>query len=38
MNLDMDGIVVFSGLVCMVGIVDLLYVLVVFFGENYLVI
>lgn len=33
-NFDMVGVVVFSGLVCMVGLVLLLYVLIVMFGEE----
>lgn len=33
-NFDMVGVVVLSGLVCMVGLVLLLYVLIVMFGEE----
>lgn len=38
MYLDLRGIVILIGLVCIVGIVDFLYVLIVMYGENFLVI
>lgn len=34
-NLDLVGIVVLSGLVCIVGVIDFFYVFVVMFGKGF---